>query len=212
MVQRQTIFWDVDTQYDFMRPDGALYVAGAVQIIEKVSNIRKFALDNGYCIIASADSHSGSDGEISDSPDYRNSFPPHCLESQPGSERVGYLGELPIESVPKIPVSDEEVKQMAGREQFHIVIKKDEFDVFSNPNTLRLLEAIRPGKVIVFGVSLDVCVRYSVEGLLSWGGAGIIVLADAVRSLDVKRGRDILNDFVKKGVEVLEFDEVVEFL
>ena len=28
-MKKDTIFWDVDTQFDFMRPKGKLYVTGA---------------------------------------------------------------------------------------------------------------------------------------------------------------------------------------
>ena len=33
------IFWDVDTQFDFMKPEGSLYVPGAETIIDKVSEV-----------------------------------------------------------------------------------------------------------------------------------------------------------------------------
>ena len=34
-MRNDILFWDVDTQYDFMRPEGKLYVPGAEEIIEK---------------------------------------------------------------------------------------------------------------------------------------------------------------------------------
>ena len=73
-MRKNIIFWDVDTQFDFMRPEGKLYVPGAEEIIDKVSQIRKFALENGYSIIADIDFHTVEDDEISDSPDFRRTF------------------------------------------------------------------------------------------------------------------------------------------
>ena len=35
MKQRRPYFWDVDTQFDFMKPEGALYVPGAEEIIDE---------------------------------------------------------------------------------------------------------------------------------------------------------------------------------
>ena len=98
-MKKQTVFWDVDTQFDFMQPQGKLYVPGAEKIIDKVSKVRKFALENGHSIIADIDWHSRDNVEISDSPDYKVTFPPHCMAGEPGSERVGYLGSVPIEYI-----------------------------------------------------------------------------------------------------------------
>ena len=154
----ETIFWDVDTQLDFMRPEGKLYVPGAETIIDRVSDVRRFALENGYSIVADIDWHSTDDDEISDTPDYKRTFPPHCMAGEPGGERVGFLGELPIEYVGLEKMDTDAMRKLTGKEQFHIVIRKDALDVFSNPNTDKLVELIDPKKVVVFGVALDLCV------------------------------------------------------
>ena len=64
-MKKDTIFWDVDTQFDFMRPKGKFYVTGAEDIIAKVSEVRKFALENGYSIIADIDWPSLDNKEVS---------------------------------------------------------------------------------------------------------------------------------------------------
>ncbi len=91
----KTIFWDEDTQFDFMNPKGKLYVPGAENIIDKVSEIREYALKNDYSIIASCDWHSLTDSEISQNPDYKKTFPPHCMANEPGAREsvilVNYL-------------------------------------------------------------------------------------------------------------------------
>ncbi len=98
-MKEDTVFWDVDTQLDFMRPEGKLYVPGSEIIIDKVSEVRKFALDHGYSIIADVDWHSAESDEISETPDFERTFPPNCMAGEPGSERVCFLGEMPIEYV-----------------------------------------------------------------------------------------------------------------
>lgn len=42
-MREKTLFWDVDTQFDFMEPQGALSVPAAREILDKVSAIRRFA-------------------------------------------------------------------------------------------------------------------------------------------------------------------------
>jgi len=208
MLKKRIIFWDVDTQSDFMRPEGALFVKGADKIIAKVSKIRRFALENGHSIIASVDWHSADDPEISDAPDYRNTFPAHCLSSEEGSSRVGYLGKLLIEGVENLEMDESEIKELVDKEQFHIVIKKSKFDVFTNPNTAKLLNLVQPEEVIVFGVSLDVCVYYAVMGLLEWGKGEVIVLKDGVKGLGIRKDADILQEFEEKGAKIKELADL----
>ena len=38
-MKRPVIFWDVDTQHDFMDPDGKLYVKGAELIMPKLAQL-----------------------------------------------------------------------------------------------------------------------------------------------------------------------------
>ncbi len=202
-MKKDIIFWDVDTQYDFMRPEGRLYVPGAEGIIANVSQARVFALDNGYSILASTDWHKEGNIEISGKPDMETTFPAHCMADKPGSERVGYLGELPIDIVHNSKMSEGELQKLSGKKQFHIVIRKEELDVFSNPNTGDILKLLKPRKAVVFGVALDLCLKMVVEGLIKTGGTKIFVLRDAVKSLGLKSDEAVLEEFKKKGVEII---------
>ena len=44
MPTSRVIFWDVDTQYDFMKADGKLYVPDAEQLIPNLKKLTDFAL------------------------------------------------------------------------------------------------------------------------------------------------------------------------
>jgi nicotinamidase/pyrazinamidase len=198
------IFWDVDTQFDFMKPEGTLYVPGAETIIEKVSDVRKFALQNGYSIIADIDWHSLNNEEISESPDFNKTFPPHCMAGSPGSERLGYLGDVPVEYVEIDKMPTETLKKLVGKEQFHVVIRKESIDAFDNPNTDMLVELVKPKAVAAFGVALDFCVKYVLRGLAKHDGIKRILLKDVVKGLDPKTEDDIINDLRQTGVEITD--------
>jgi len=202
------LFWDVDTQYDFMRPEGQLYVPGAEGIIESVSEARRFALDNGYSILASMDWHREGNKEISAKPDFKRSFPAHCMADTPGSERVGYLGELAIEAVPNSRMDTDELRRLVDKKQFHIVIRREELDVFSNPNTAEIVRTLKPNKVVIFGVALDLCLRMVVEGLRKMGGMKLFVLRDAVKGLGITSDDDVIEKFRKKGVKIISVAEL----
>jgi nicotinamidase/pyrazinamidase len=201
------IFWDVDTQFDFMKPEGSLYVPGAESIIDKVSEVRKFALQNDYSIIADMDWHKPENEEISESPDFNKTFPPHCMAGSPGSERLGYLGNVPIEYIETDKISPEMLKKLVEKRPFHIVIRKESLDVFDNRNTDRLIQIVKPQAVAVFGVALDFCVKLVLDGLTRHDGIKRILLRDIVKGLDPKTEDDIINEMRQTGVEVTEFAE-----
>ena len=82
------VFWDVDTQVDFIEPDGKLYVQGAETIRANLARLTDFAHAHGIRVIASSDCHALEDEELSDTPDFADTFPPHCLRGTPGQARI----------------------------------------------------------------------------------------------------------------------------
>jgi len=211
-MKKQTIFWDVDTQFDFMLPQGKLYVPGAEKIVDNVSRVRKFALDNGFSIIADIDWHTRDNTEISDNPDYKLTFPPHCMAGFPGSERVGYLGELPIEYVQIEPMDTRSLRKLVGKDQFHIVIRKKSIDVFDNPNTDKIISLLKPEAVAAFGVALDFCVYYVLRGLARHSSIRLFLLKDVVRGLGARPEKEILDEFRQMGVEITRFSDLARQL
>src|SRR5262245_14895589 len=82
------VFWDVDTQVDFMRPEGKLYVPGAVEILPALTALTRHSARAGIVRVASVCDHVLEDEEISDAPDFTTTFPPHCLHGTPGQAKV----------------------------------------------------------------------------------------------------------------------------
>jgi len=206
-MKKDTLFWDVDTQFDFMRPEGKLYVPGAEQIINKVSEVRKFALENGFSMIADIDWHSRDNDEISDEPDFKQTFPAHCMAGDAGGERVGYLGQLPIDYVPIEQIDAKALAKLINRGQFHVVIKKKTVDVFENPNTDRLVDLIKPRAVAAFGVALDFCVYYVLRGLAKHREIKLVLLKDVVKGLGTRPDNEIFDELRQMGVEITDFSD-----
>src|ERR671926_1389997 len=98
------ILWDVDTQVDFMLPQGKLYVPGAEETAPAMKRLVDAAREAGIVHVASADDHELTDPEISDDPDFQNTYPPHCLRGARGAQKIPEteqedplpLGEIPI--------------------------------------------------------------------------------------------------------------------
>ena len=203
------LFWDVDTQHDFIAPDGALPVPGADQLITALACLTDYAHRNNYRILASADDHDLSDAELSDSPDWHTTFPPHCLRGTKGQRKItatSLRNPMIIEPVPQDPQT---LTEMVSNHDGDFLVHKHAFDVFSNPNLLTVVDALKPGRIVLYGVALDICDRYAVEGLLRHRPhLPIYLVTDAVQALDPKRAPELLHDWEHRGVMLTTTHEV----
>lgn len=205
------IFWDVDTQYDFMKADGKLYVPDAESIIPKLKLLTNYAHEHGIRIVASADDHMPGHRELSDSPDFRETFPLHCMRGTPGQKKIpetALRDPLVIEPEAEDPaVLRDRVRSHRGDILFH----KHWFDVFTNRNVETVLEVLRPRTVVLYGVATDVCNRYAIEGLLErHPEARIFAVKDAMKAIDQGAEEHLLKGWSEQGVRVVETEELVE--
>ena len=188
------VLWDVDTQVDFMYPHGKLYVPGAKHTIPAMQRLVDAARASGIVHVASADDHELTDAEISDEPDFLNTYPPHCLRGTRGALKIPETEQedpvpLTLELLPE--------RYLEGRE-FLILTKT--FDVFTNPNTDVLLDRLDPDEVVVFGVATDVCDDAAIRGLLA-RGRKVTFVEDAARGLDEERVAICTASWREQGVE-----------
>jgi nicotinamidase/pyrazinamidase len=203
-----TVFWDVDTQADFMLPRGALAVPGATRLLPNLGRLTAGAREAGITIIHTADDHRPDDPEIAARPDYVETFPPHCLRGTPGAERLAETAAGP--GALDIPPDGDGVDAAIAAGAAEIVLRKNRFDAFSNPLTAPLLRALAPDRVVVYGVALEVCDRYAVEGLLAQdAGFEIVLVEDAVAALDPGRAGGLVAEWRERGVRVATTDEVL---
>lgn len=211
-MDKRTLFWDIDTQYDFIMPDGKLYSKGAEEIIPVVSDLRAMAIENGCSIIASMDWHDPNNPEISDQPDFEKTFPAHCIAGTPGAARVGYLGNLPIDIIDLDLRNPGELAELVQKEQFHMAIHKEAISVFSNPNTVNLIESAAPGRIIVFGMVLEFCVQDTLQGLAKFPDVQLVLVKDATAALDAGAEPRVLAELQRMGVEIAEFSRLQEMV
>lgn len=203
-----TIFWDVDTQVDFMRPDGKLYVKGAEEIEPNLRRLTAYARERSIPIVGSVDYHAETDAELSAEPDFDATYPPHCLRDTPGQGKVEATAPrnpLWIDSEPRDP---DELEEFVRRHEGEIVFRKQNFDVFSNPNVDPVLDALDPDEVVLYGVALDVCDAHAIEGLLA-RGRRVTLVTDAARAIDPSRGDRMIEGWRARGMDVATTDEIV---
>jgi nicotinamidase/pyrazinamidase len=199
------LLWDVDTQVDFIRADGKLAVPGAEEALPAMARLVEAARAAGIPHVASADDNELTDAEISAEPDFRTTYPPHCLRGTRGAEKVPETEQA--DPVP-LALTDVPDRWLAGRE---FLLLKKSFDVFTNPHADRLLRLLDPDEVIVFGVASDVCNDAAVRGLLARGRA-VTYVAEAARGLDPGRTAACEAVWREGGVRFATVDEVAASL
>ena len=201
------ILWDVDTQVDFMLPDGKLYVPGAEETAPAMRRLVEAAREAGIVHVASADDHELTDPEISNEPDWRNTYPPHCLRGTRGAEKISETEQadpLPLSLVPYPPGL---LPGLVGGRREILLLKKN-FNVFTNPNTDALLDALDPDEIVVFGVATDVCDDAAIRGFLR-RGRRVRFVEDAARGLDEERVTTCTTAWREGGVEFTTADEAI---
>ena len=205
----ERVFWDVDTQVDFMLPEGKLYVPGAESIAGNLARLTQHARASGIRIVASSDHHDPDDAELSATPDFRETFPPHCMRGTSGQARIP---ETALHD-PLVVEPEDDAASVLARLRGHdgdILFDKHHFDVFTNPHVAPAVRALGISEVVLYGVALEVCDRYAVEGLLDrFPDISVAVVVDAVRALDEGGRAALLAGWEIRGVTLTRTEEVL---
>jgi nicotinamidase/pyrazinamidase len=200
-----TILWDVDTQVDFIEPDGKLYFEGAVEAKPAMARLVEAARTAGAVHVASCDQHELSDPEISLEPDYDSTWPPHCLLGTRGAEKIPETKQVDPFPLPLVPVPDATLRRLlAGSRE--VLIPKKQYDPFTNPNTEILLDALDPDEILLFGVATDICDDTAVRALL-FRGRRVVFVEDAARGVDEFRVAACTTDWRAAGVRFTTAEE-----
>ena len=166
----KTVYFDVDTQLDFMVPGGALYVPGAECRIPRIAQLNRQAAVEGSLVIATMDAH------LEDDPEFRV-WPHHCVAGCWGQRKAL---DTVLEKTVRIPNHSWQ-GEWRGAQQ--LLLEKQTVDCFSNPNLVEILRAWNAGRYIVYGVVTEICVKHAVEGLTLLGKP-VEVVHSAVQCLN----------------------------
>jgi nicotinamidase/pyrazinamidase len=195
----RVVFWEVDTQADFMLPGGKLYVPGAEKRIPQMKRLVDAARAGQVLLVSSTDQHAPNDPEF-------QRFPPHCVRGTSGAE---ILPELKAARILRIP--NEESFSLPGKldETQQVVLEKQTLDVFDNPNTDKLLARFpENAEFVVFGVVTEFCVGLAAKGLLD-RGRRVALVADAMETIDPKEGKRTLDDLSHRGARLITTDQAL---
>jgi nicotinamidase/pyrazinamidase len=197
---RRIVFMDVDTQFDFMEPRGALYVPGAEQIRPNLLRLANYARERRIPWIASADTHAPDDPSFSQ-------WPPHCVVGTPGQQRIPETKRAGVEIIPNRPGAFEGPSDPRQEIVLEINIEKQDYSVAANPNFEAVLAAFGPSRFVVFGVATEYCVRDSALDLRRLN-LPVDLVVDAVRAISEEGGRQAIKEMLAAGVRLVTTEEV----
>jgi nicotinamidase/pyrazinamidase len=205
------IYVDVDTQYDFCDPAGALFVPGAPAAAAVCGQLVRHAATRGEMILGSVDSHTHEAWEFATNANRgpggeKPNFPPHCVKGTRGwlklpetlPERFAFVAVDAAE--PHVPPRSQAV-----------YFEKEVYSLFVNPNAVKVLDALAGDEAVefvVFGVATDYCVRAAALGLVDWargrGGAAanstVTVVSDAIAGVAPESTERALGEMAAAGV------------
>jgi nicotinamidase/pyrazinamidase len=200
MPSRNLIFWEVDTQADFMLPGGKLYVPGAEKLLPNIRKLTDAARHGRVFLVSHGCYHTKDDPEF-------KIFPPHCVKGTPGS---AYVPEALTEKVITIP-NDPMAKlpqDLSPYQQIHL--EKQTLDVFE---TLHADELVRrlpvDAEFVVFGVVTEYCVRLAVKGLLQ-RRRRVAVVQDAIQTLKAEDGERTVAELKTLGAKFITTNEALK--
>jgi nicotinamidase/pyrazinamidase len=196
---RKIVFWEVDTQADFMLPGGKLYVPGAEKTIPNLKRLVDAARQGRVFLVSDACRHTANDPEF-------KTFPPHCIRGTPGARIVPEGLAQTFVTVPNDPGF-----KLPGNLLSHqqVVIEKQTLNVFDNPLAARIVDLLgKDTEYFVFGVVTEYCVRLAAKGLLE-RGRKVSLVKDAIETLKQGDGRNAIDELKSLGARLITTDEAL---
>jgi nicotinamidase/pyrazinamidase len=202
MLSRNVIFWEVDTQADFMLPGGKLYVPGAERLLPNIRKLTDAARQGRVFLVSHGCYHTNNDPEF-------KTFPPHCVKGTPGS---AYVPEALTEKVVTIPNEPAAALPSDLSQYQQILLEKQTLDIFESRHADELVESLpKDAEFVVFGVVTEYCVRFAAKGLIE-RGRRVSVVEDAIETLKAEDGQRTGAELQALGAKFITADQALALL
>ncbi|MCQ9163272.1 isochorismatase family protein [Arthrobacter sp. STN4] len=198
----------VDVQNDFCE-GGSLAVEGGADLASEISELISESRDFDF-IVATQDWHIDPGSHFSDTPDFRTSWPVHCLAGSKGAAlhrnldtedidayfrkgkyHAGYSGfDGLLAPEDEVMVGEREAHEPADPEAAGADVSLDDW-----------LRENDVDDVVVVGLATDFCVRATALDAIN-AGYGTTVLRDYVAGVDADASEEALQELAEAGVEV----------
>jgi nicotinamidase/pyrazinamidase len=202
MVSRDFIFWEVDTQADFMLPGGNLYVPAAEKLLPNIRRLTDAARQGKVFLVSHGCFHTPNDPEF-------KIFPPHCVKGTRGAEMVA---EALTDKVVRIPNEPDAKLPKDLFDYQQILLEKQTLNIFESRHADALVQRLGiQAEFVVFGVVTEYCVSFAVKGLLE-RGRRVAVVQDAIETLKQEAGQSAIAELEQLGARLTTTDQALSAL
>jgi nicotinamidase/pyrazinamidase len=202
MVSRNLVFWEVDTQSDFMLPGGKLYVPGAEKLLPNIRRLTDAARQRRVFLVSHGCYH------VPDDPEFAI-FPPHCVKGTPGSDLVpealtDRVLRVPNEATASLPEDFSQYQQ--------ILLEKQTLNIFESRHADELVKRFGPETAfVVFGVVTEYCIGFAAKGLLE-RGRKVYVVRDAIETLKSEDGNRSIAELEALGARLITTQQALDLI
>jgi nicotinamidase/pyrazinamidase len=199
MVSDKVVFWEVDTQADFMLPGGKLYVPGAEKLLPNIRRLTDAARQGRVFLVSHGCFHTPDDPEF-------KIFPPHCVQGTAGAE---FVPEALTDRIARV-ANDDHASLPAELFSFQqILLEKQTLDIFESRHADTLVQRLgdRP-EFVVFGVVTEYCVGFAAKGLLD-RKRRVAVVRDAIETLKPEDGDKAIAELQGLGARLITTDQAL---
>jgi len=190
------VFLDIDTQVDFMLPNGKLYVPHAEEIIPNLAQLMSWARVHRIPVLSSADTHAPDDPEFA-------LWPPHCVKGTPGQRRISETLFPDAVVVEDRPGAFQSPQGWVGQ----LIVEKRVYDLSTNVNFDAILASLAPPRFVAFGVATEYCVQSAVLALRR-RDLPVALVQDAIKPISEEGGKKAIEEMVAAGAQLITTGEV----
>ena len=198
----KVVFWDVDTQVDFIEPTGKLYVPGAEETRPNLAALTK--MGNSIRFSGSVDAHIPSDPEF-------NEWGDHCVYGTPGQLKIPETKLDSILFVPSVRLIDKQLSEVVAFDG-QVIFEKQKIHISSNPNVKPFLNVIDPDIIVVYGFVTEICVDLTLQYFAGELGYRTYVVEDAIKEINKENADSSKRNWKRLGIKTIKTNSVQQLL
>ncbi|MGH7925579.1 MAG: cysteine hydrolase family protein [Candidatus Binatus sp.] len=205
MNTEKTIFYDINTQRDFILHDGKFHLDGVEKIVPVWKAITEFAREQKVQVVCSIDCHVPGDPQLKS---WGGPYPDHCMADTPGQRKLDEttpINPLMLENREYTPDEIQKVLDHDGE----IVFRRQQFEALAdNAHLSAILRLIlRPYQdIVMYGVYTESCVAREIAALIGVGPK-LHLVRDAVAVIGGE-SPIFYEKLQQQGVDLISFDEL----
>ena len=205
MKSESTIFYDVDTQRDFLDPGGAMYLPGADLLVPRLKEVTDLGRELGARIVCALDRHLAGDPLLKSG---GGKMPDHCIAGTRGEEKIDATRPLNPLTIGDHDLSPDEIQTLLDYKG-ELVFDRRKFETLAeNAHAHTILRLVlKPfNDVVVYGVYQETCVDRAIRELIGLGPK-LHVVSDAIAVMSGKTV-DYFDRWKSAGVDLIELEEL----